>query len=66
MVFITQNVPYSGTERPLMNSKYHKTYQAGQDDLNKYPYNIKISNIRFNAAKSPENSLMKVNLSMNA
>ena len=31
------DVPYSGTERSLMNFKYQKTFSACQDDSFKYP-----------------------------
>ena len=34
---VVNNVPYSGTERSLMNFKYQKTFQACQEDSFEYP-----------------------------
>ena len=37
-ILLINNVPYSGTERSLMNFLYQKTFSARQDDSFKYPY----------------------------
>ena len=37
-ILLINNVPYSGTERSLMNFLYQKTFSSRQEDSFKYPY----------------------------